>query len=470
MSNLVSTTQTNKTGGRLPMTIIRQGSLFGLQELYDLEPTHRFEAVFSAIDIEPIFAVVTKKSRFGRPVALNYAAMIYSLVARIMERIPFIKDLVKRLKNDMIFRLDCGFLVSDSIPSEAAYSRMITILTESNVLEETKGTLLHHAISEGFVHDDTAALDATHFLAKDAAPPKEERPKSEPKKRGRKSKEEREQWLIEKAEQEANLPLFEKKIEEQLDTPLVVLRAEIPQDPQWGVKKNSEGKNVFWYGYKAHLAVGTKSQYIFQSLLSSANLNDGKAAIPLLKGIQELVSLPTLRYQTMDAGYDFEAIYTQIHQMGHQAVIAYNKRNEPEPIGFDKHFAPTCVREHSYRYDSFDAKFETLKYTRPHECKDCPLTNDGLCQKVYKVKITTDLRKYTAPARGSRVWKTIFKRRTAVERVNAYLKLYFQLDHVRYRTGKRAKVHFDLVTLVYNASKLAADRMNAALNSQKQAA
>ncbi|EOR22276.1 transposase [Niallia nealsonii AAU1] len=107
MSNLVSTTQTNKTGGRLPMTIIRQGSLFDLQELHNLEPTQRFEAVFSTIDIEPIFAVVTKKSRFGRPVELNYVAMIYSLITRIMERIPFIKDLVKRLKHDMIFRLDC---------------------------------------------------------------------------------------------------------------------------------------------------------------------------------------------------------------------------------------------------------------------------------------------------------------------------------------------------------------------------
>ena len=121
------------------MTIIRQGSLFDLQELYDLEPTQRFEAIFSTIDIDPIFAVVTKKSRFGRPVELNYAAMIYSLVARITERIPFIKDLVKRLKNDMIFRLDCGFLVSDSVPSEAAYSRMMTIISESNVLEEVQG-------------------------------------------------------------------------------------------------------------------------------------------------------------------------------------------------------------------------------------------------------------------------------------------------------------------------------------------
>lgn len=57
-----------------------------------------------------------------------------------------------------------------------------------------------------------------------------------------------------------------------------------------------------------------------------------------------------------------------------------------------------------------------------------------------------------------------------MERVNAYLKLYFQLDNIRYRTGKRTNVHFDLVTLVYNASKLAADRINASLNNQKQAA
>lgn len=414
------------------MPIIRQESLFDIQDLYDLEPTQRFEAVFSTIDIDPIFAVVTKKSRLGRPVELNYAAMIYSLVARITERIPFIKDLVKRLKNDMIFRLDCGFLVSDSVPSEAAYSRLITIISESNVLEEVQETLLQQAITEGFISDDTVAIDATHFEARDQAPPKEEKPKAEPKKRGRKSKAERDQWLIQQAELEANQSIFEKKIEDQLDVPLTELHSEIPQNPEWGIKKNSEGKNVFWYGYKGHLAVGTTSQYILQSLFSSGNLNDGKAAIPLLKGIHEKVRLSTIRYGTLDAGYDYEAIYSQIHQMGLQAVIAYNKRKEPEPIGFDKHFAPTCFREHSYCYDSFDAKYETLKYTRPKECKDCPLANEGLCQKVYKVKITTDLRKYTAPARGSKAWKTIYKQRTAVERVNAYLKEFFQLNNVRY--------------------------------------
>ncbi|PJH69282.1 IS5/IS1182 family transposase, partial [Salmonella enterica subsp. enterica serovar Typhimurium] len=105
------------------------------------------------------------------------------------------------------------------------------------------------AIEEGFITDDTVAIDATHFEARDAAPPKEEKPKSELKKRGRKSKEEREQWLKEQAEKEANLPLYEKKIEAQLDTSLDELRAEVPQDSKWGVKKNSAGKNEFWHGY-----------------------------------------------------------------------------------------------------------------------------------------------------------------------------------------------------------------------------
>jgi transposase len=451
------------------MPIIQQPSLFSIQELYDMEPTQKYEAIISVLDLDWICHKVTKKSRLGPPQKLNLAAMVISFFVRYVERIPTIKDLVKRLHDDISFKLNCGFLVSDRIPSEASYSRLVTKLNESNILEQVQEKVILQAIAEGFIMDDTVAIDATHFEARDQAPPKEEKPKPTPKKRGRKSKEERDQWLKEQAEKEANMPLYEKKIEAQLDTPLDELRAEVPQDPKWGVKKNSEGKNVFWFGYKGHLAVGASSQYILQSLFSSGNLNDGKAAIPLLKGIQERLPLPALRYQTMDAGYDYEPIYEQVHRMGHQSVIAYNKRNEGEPIGFDKHFAPTCFREHSYRYDSFDAKYETLKYTSPKECIDCPLANEGICQKVYKVKITQDLRKYTAPARGSKAWKNIYKRRTAVERVNAYLKEFFQLNNVRYRTGKRAKIHFDMAILIYNASKLAADRINAQLVQQQTA-
>lgn len=139
--------------------------------------------------------------------------MIYSLVARITERIPTIKDLVQRLKHDYIFRLDCGFLLSDAIPSEASYSRMITKISETNVLEQVQETILHQAISEGFINDHTLAIDATHIESRDRASSKEEKLEKKPKKRGRKPKTEREQWLKEKMEQEAKLPLYEKPIE-----------------------------------------------------------------------------------------------------------------------------------------------------------------------------------------------------------------------------------------------------------------
>src|SRR5699024_2121665 len=414
------------------MTIIRQISLFGIQELYDMEPTQKYASIISAIDLDAIYHAVTKKSRLGAPEELNYAAMIISLFVRYVERIPTTKDLIKRLTDDLSFKLNCGFLVSDDVPSESSYSRLVTKLVETNILEKELEKVILQAIREGYITDDTVAIDATHFEARDQAPPKKEKPKTEPKKRGRKPKEKRDEWLKEQAEKEAKLPLYEKKIEAQLDASLDELRSEMPLDPRWGVKKNSEGKNVFWFGYKGHLAVSTSSQYILQTAFSSGNLNDGKAAIPLLKGIHDRLPLSTVRYQTMDAGYDYEPIYEQVHRMGRYSVIAYNKRNEGELIGFDKHFAPTCFREHSYRYDSYDAKYESLKYTRPKECHDCPLANEGICQKVYKVKITTDLRKYSAPARGSQVWKNIFKQRTAVERVNAYLKEFFQLNNVRY--------------------------------------
>jgi transposase len=328
------------------MSIIRQGSLFGMQDLYEMEPSKRFEAVFETLHIEPLLFAVNKRSVYGAPTELNYPAMIYALVVRILERIPTIKDLIKRLTQDFMFRLDCGFLFSDRIPSEASFSRFTSKLSESNALESVQEALLLQAIQEGFIHDEAVAIDATHFESRDRTTPQEKKTTHEPKKRGRKPKTEQEAFKLEVQEKERQQSIYEKKIEDQLPIPLEALRAEVPLEPNWGIKKNSEGKNTFWFGFKAHLAVGTSSQYILQSMMSSASLNDGKAAIPLLKGIQEKISSLSIRYGLMDAGYDFVPIYQQLLNMKAYGIIAYNKRNEGEMIGFDEHFAPTCVREY----------------------------------------------------------------------------------------------------------------------------
>ena len=204
------------------MTIIRQPSLFSIQELYDMQPTQKYDAIIAAINLDAIYYEVCKRSRLGAPTELNYAAMIISIFIRYVERIPTIKDLIKRLDDDIAFKLNCGFLVSDAVPSEPSYSRLLTKLSESDILGKVQEQLIVQAIKEGFIIDDTVAIDATHFESRDKAPTKkkEQTPK-EPKKRGRKTKAERDQWL----EIEANKSIYEKKIVDQLDTDLSELRS-----------------------------------------------------------------------------------------------------------------------------------------------------------------------------------------------------------------------------------------------------
>ncbi|OEH92066.1 hypothetical protein BFG57_16975 [Bacillus solimangrovi] len=48
--------------------------------------------------------------------------------------------------------------------------------------------------------------------------------------------------------------------------------------------------------------------------MSSASLSDRKGANPLLKGIHKTFHLP-IRYGLLDAGYDFKAIYQQLHNV-----------------------------------------------------------------------------------------------------------------------------------------------------------
>lgn len=112
----------------------------------------------------------------------------------------------------------------------------------TNVLERAQEQVIERAIEEGFITDDTIAIDATHFEARDQAPPKQHKEKPAPKKRGRKTRAEREQWLQEQAEKEANRPLYDKKIEVQLTTSLTELRTDVPRAPPMGREEKQRRK------------------------------------------------------------------------------------------------------------------------------------------------------------------------------------------------------------------------------------
>lgn len=180
------------------MAYIRHESLFSLQDLYNLECEKRFNLIFATLDLTLILRIINKKSWLGAPVDTNYSAMVYSLFARMIEWILTIKDLLKRLSEDILFRLDCGFSLAESISSASTYSRLIQKLSQSEVLEEVSQHVVKLALEEGFIPDNTIAIDATHIEARDRAAKKQEQEKAPTvlKKRGRKLKQDREASLL----------------------------------------------------------------------------------------------------------------------------------------------------------------------------------------------------------------------------------------------------------------------------------
>lgn len=114
--------------------------------------------------------------------------MIYSLIARVLERIPTIKLLVKRLKQDPLFRFDCRFLLSDNVSSEASNSRIIAAISETDALSKVKDVLMPLVIQEGFITKESVALYATDFEAREKPESAVKYEKLAPKKRGPKPK------------------------------------------------------------------------------------------------------------------------------------------------------------------------------------------------------------------------------------------------------------------------------------------
>lgn len=420
------------------MSIIQQPTLFDIDYLEKLAIQEKYLEIFSPLDWTKILTLFEKDSRVGPSIQVNYEAVLRSLMARIDEKIPTQKALIQRLKSDLRLKLSVGFLYSQAIPSEATYSRvMATLANHLPLLEKMNQDLLHLIHEELAIFNENVAIDVTSIEAR-TKPVKTENPK---------------------------LP----STEEQRTMTTEEILATIPAYASWGVKKNSQGKNYFWFGYKGSLAVSTQSQYILNLHIASAFSSDVSLAIPTIrKTAAECTPKKEATYFSLDKGYDAKEIYQELHSLEMEPIIPLKSvpKNEGE---VDAHYAPTCLLEYSYRYDSYDKRYGALKYVRPKEhCKDCPLQHEGMCQKVIKIKQMNDPRKYNHPARGTQAWKLKYNERSSVERVNAYLKDSYQLNDTRFYKPSHAIAFYHLIQLTYNARTFANQRIAKERNEKKQ--
>lgn len=418
------------------MSIVLQPTLFDIDYLLELDVNERYTEIFSPINFGPILRLFQKDSEVGAPITVNYEACFRAIVVRYIEGIDTMKALVRRLKDDLKFKLSVGFLYSQQVPSEATFSRIFQVLSQDVYSMTVLNEALLHAINDEFaIFEEDIAIDATAIEGH-----------SKPKK--------------------TTNPQIDSTIDQRNMSTAAILDS-LPVYPSWSGKKNSQGKTTYWFGYKGHYAVSTESQYLLASLFTSAFVADMNIAIPLMRQVASL-GLSDCHIM-MDKGYDAAAIYEEAHDLSFEPIIDHKK--PPEGDGeFDAFFAPTCLLEYGYKYDSFDKRYDALKFVKPEtNCRDCPLQHEGMCQKVIKIKQTTDVRRYAHPARGTDAWKRLYKKRSAVERVNAYLKEYFQLNQTRFVRGENAHIESLMIQLAYNASKFASQRL-AKKTTQKEIA
>jgi len=232
---------------------------------------------------------------------------------------------------------------------------------------------------------------------------------------------------------------------------------------------------VEWFGYKLHLLVDVKHEVALAYHITDTKAGDNERIPELVE--QAKKNLPPDRIRTL--AYDKAADDGAVHEFLHEEKIApvIQNRNfkleEPEKVlggrtplnivydqagtvfCYDK-VSDTPVR-HPMAYIGHEAERGTLKYRCParHQGFDCP--SDAACngEREYgltvRVKQEIDLRRFPSIPRATKQFERLYDGRTAVERVNGRLKIFWGIDDGQVYGSRRFHGHVGAVMVVHLA-------------------
>jgi hypothetical protein len=257
-------------------------------------------------------------------------------------------------------------------------------------------------------------------------------------------------------------------------------RLGLPQ-PAGGRKeyKDDDGKVVKvveWFGYKLHLLVDVRHELALAYQVTEPAVGDNQMIEALLE--QARGNLPTGRIESLayDKAADDEAVHRLLHAAGIRPLIENRAlwKSEPERmlpgqtarsnLVYDESGTMHCYDKvseppvrHRMAYVGHEARRGTLKYRCParHEGWICP--SDARCNEglrygvVARIKSELDLRRFPPIPRATKQFERLYNGRTAVERVNARLKLYWGADDGNVIGARRFHAMTGVLLLVHLA-------------------
>jgi hypothetical protein len=191
---------------------------------------------------------------------------------------------------------------------------------------------------------------------------------------------------------------------------------------------------------------------------------------------QALANLPSGRIKTLayDKAADDEGVHEFLHDLGIEPLIQQRHlwKSEPERLlpghdgtsnlVYDEAGTVYCYDKvseppvrHPMAYIGHEAERGTLKYRCPakHEGWECPMSsicNEGKSYgKTVRIKQEQDLRRFPPIPRATKQFERLYKGRTAVERVNARLKIYWGADDGNIVGGPRFHALLGTIMVVH---------------------
>jgi len=233
-------------------------------------------------------------------------------------------------------------------------------------------------------------------------------------------------------------------------------------------------KVVEWFGFKLHLLVDVKHEVSLAYKITDTKAGDGETLPEILAEAQ--ANLPPGRIRTL--AYDKAADTNDVHEVlsrEHIKAVIQNRslwKEDPERmlpghdgnsnIVYDEAGTVYCydrvsspMVRHPMSYIGYEPQRETIKYRCPakHGGWECPMSSICNAGKEYgltvRVPRSIDLRRFPALPRATKKFEELYKGRTAVERVNARLKVFWGADDGNLTGSRRFFALLGIILIVH---------------------
>jgi hypothetical protein len=233
-------------------------------------------------------------------------------------------------------------------------------------------------------------------------------------------------------------------------------------------------KVVEWFGFKLHLLVDVKHEVVLSYAITDTKAGDGETLPVILE--QAAANLPADRIESLayDKAADSDEVHRTLAGQGITPLIQMRGlwQTEPERMlpghdgssnvvytedgtiyCYDKVSEPPV--RHRMSYIGHEPGRGTVKYRCPakHEGWECPMSAECNAGKSYgktvRVPQATDPRRFPALPRATKKFERMYKGRTAVERVNARLKVFRGVDDGNVTGSRRFVARVGVVLAVH---------------------